>query len=625
VNHRSRAVVVLLAAVLGMSGVMTAAPVSAATSSPKPLTFANPHRVAPKHGGPTAISCPTASFCAMVDQSGNAFVRRHGKWSRAKRLELDQVRAVSCASPRFCMAVSDSDAFRYNGKTWTRTAAIRAPASVDTGVTLSGVSCPTVGTCIAVGFREVSYFRHGHWRGSHKLDDRKGLDFGTLSCPTKRFCMVGDAAGRVMRFDGKTWTKPVKVLTSVPAHSDPEVNALSCATSSFCVAGGTTQASVWNGRRWGAQQSAEPGTNGGFFTLSCLPDHTCSAVTINGQDRYDNGEWSGPTSPADEFSQVVAIACHSDNNCRGFDSNGVAVSGTESVSHLHRSVDRRSALTDISCTSMSFCMVVDNTGHAEAYNGRAWSRWRRIAPVGLTSVSCSSAHFCLATDGHGRVTQYDGNAWSTLQRVTPPAEGNGAVHALSCVSRSFCVLIGDLDAFRFVNGTWHEDARVGSGQGPNAVSCASRHFCAAVDIGGFAFTYHRGHWSVPKQVDRASASSGFGLTDVSCPTSHYCLAGDGDAHDNGHVLRYNGTRWLHRRVVRQGSTLQSVSCGAAGFCLAIDGFAGFSVIGKRIKFDDTKPGRLTGPNPQLTASCPSSRFCAVLDGNSAVWFGRRSN
>ena len=51
-------------------------------------------------GHPTSASCPTASFCAEVDLSGNAIIKSGGTWSAPSPVDSVALTSVSCASAR---------------------------------------------------------------------------------------------------------------------------------------------------------------------------------------------------------------------------------------------------------------------------------------------------------------------------------------------------------------------------------------------------------------------------------------------------------------------------------------------------------------------------------------------
>src|SRR3974390_1625156 len=88
---------------------------------------------------PTAVSCPSASFCAAVGVGGYAQTFNGASWSPPVDPDPNgnSLVAVSCVSASFCAAVDNAGgAITFNGSTWT------GPTRVDTtGNSLSAVSC----------------------------------------------------------------------------------------------------------------------------------------------------------------------------------------------------------------------------------------------------------------------------------------------------------------------------------------------------------------------------------------------------------------------------------------------------------------------------------------------------
>lgn len=104
-------------------------------------TFVDPFHIL----GPT-VSCPSPSFCMMVDVPGNAATYNGTSWSAATRIDNGTwLTSVSCPTSSFCAAVdSNGNALTYNGTSWS------APVKIDGSNRLTGVSCPTSTFCVAV-------------------------------------------------------------------------------------------------------------------------------------------------------------------------------------------------------------------------------------------------------------------------------------------------------------------------------------------------------------------------------------------------------------------------------------------------------------------------------------------
>ena len=99
---RGPVVVLLLVATSAVCVTMLALPATA--SSP---TWSETPSVDPFEGLPVAVSCPTAGFCAVVDQ-GSAFTYSGGTWSTSSS-SLGSLVSVSCPSASYCTALEGSN------------------------------------------------------------------------------------------------------------------------------------------------------------------------------------------------------------------------------------------------------------------------------------------------------------------------------------------------------------------------------------------------------------------------------------------------------------------------------------------------------------------------------------
>ena len=131
---------VLVTAIVGV-GLVHGPPASAAGASWSP-----PYQV-DSFGTPTAISCTSSSFCAGVDDAGDAGAWTGGSAASGNQFDAgNALTSVSCASSSMCVAVDNSGNFiRYNGSTWSAP----APAESFTG-SLGSVSSASTTFCVAV-------------------------------------------------------------------------------------------------------------------------------------------------------------------------------------------------------------------------------------------------------------------------------------------------------------------------------------------------------------------------------------------------------------------------------------------------------------------------------------------
>jgi hypothetical protein len=325
-----------------MSGVSCAAPADcvavgyyANASGTRPLTGlwngkAWSVAAAPSPGGMeaanlNAVSCVAADNCVAVGSSFNgtdtvslAEAWNGTHWSIAptpnvKGAQSSVLSAVSCPAAGHCTAVGDyatsavtgTLAETWNGQAWSISNTPNAAGSAFT--TLSGVSCPAVNTCVAVGSYTTSPSPLSiaeTWNGSswtiHAVPSPAGAS-GTflqaVSCRSAADCAaVGDyfnGTDNLPLAEGLTGTAWSVQATPAPAGAFySSLNAVSCPAAGDCVAIGystrpsgaatitTTLAQAWNGRGWATQPTPNPsGAQQSYpYGVSCPQPGSCAAI-----------------------------------------------------------------------------------------------------------------------------------------------------------------------------------------------------------------------------------------------------------------------------------------------------------------------------------------------------------
>jgi hypothetical protein len=211
--------------------------------------------------------------------------------------------AVSCGSATSCTAVGYYDfgslgftsstlAQHWNGRRW---AASSLPSPGDLGGDLSAVSCPSRLTCIAAGYYNgtsdegpgTAPLAMGRSSGRWVVEATPGdadenLTSGLtgVSCPTAGTCTaVGENAGGgplAMHWDGLKW----RTQTAADELGVLGFNGVSCASASACTAIGGSYGQRWNGRKWTLQRIAVPARARSFnlTAVSCSSARHCTAV-----------------------------------------------------------------------------------------------------------------------------------------------------------------------------------------------------------------------------------------------------------------------------------------------------------------------------------------------------------
>src|SRR5262245_35848966 len=365
------------------------------------------------------------------------------------------------------------------------------------------------------------------------------------------------------------------VLTGVSCHTQPDHPDLNsaCIAVGFFADGpnvaGLLEFSTngkWFGNTFGSLQTVtEP------LAVSCVPQQAdipaCVAVGLH---------FKNPKFPA----QLIATG----------NANGLSP-----VVFRNPKGPTWSALTEASCVTTTFCMLVGSAGttrktlhglrylsHALAYrwNGSA-HRLKVPAPAHarfteLASVSCATATSCLAvgnyTNARGRSRPYSalwtGGVWHVHAAKTVAGKTTTTFEGVSCSGPASCIAVGEAVkpgrrafAERFSGAGWTM-MRVPAvpKSALFSVSCPATTFCAAVGQRGtrpLAEVLSGSKWTT-KTVPATSAPFTAGaLFHVSCVTATICTA-VGDRHNpkvrfsfRTLAAGWDGSAWKIQKTINQ--------------------------------------------------------------------------
>ncbi len=269
---------------------------------------------------------------------------------------------------------------------------------------------------------------------------------------------------------------------------------------------------------------------------------------------------------------LSSVACTSVRFCVAVDQYGRFVRYDGSKWSPPASIDDGIPLIAVSCASSAFCATVAGgpgpDGEAFLYGGatKGWSPPVEITPgsPSLQSVSCPSLNFCMAADATSVVT-YNGTTWSAPAIIDSTAEG---IAQVSCISAKFCVEVEYNRLARWFNGkSWAKQVVVSRHSTLRSVSCVSPTFCVALNDAGYTFVFNGKSWSGATNTDQAV------LKAMDCVTATFCMAvGDQFAEV------FNGKTWsTSATIAPAGSAVDAVSCISATFCDAVD-LVGDSIV-----------------------------------------------
>jgi hypothetical protein len=306
----------------------------------------------------SAVACATVQSCEAVGSdypSGSRGVVHdvaegwNGRRWRSQRVPAPagrttpELSGVSCASSRHCVAVGEAFVTYqlrveavidvWNGKRWAAQPAAQ-PSATDTE--LDAVSCVSSRFCMSVGEEELpnpdALLVSEIWNGrSWKAipvpvpAGRNGFDdLFAVSCTSPDACTaaghdetpapVGVDEPLIETWNGRRW-HPTPLPRSPGRYG--ELNAVSCASATGCVAAGETfnrrgletrpVVEIRRGRHWRLLAPPVPrGAQGEVDAVSCVSDDDCTAVGSAGGERtatlygwlWNGASWSNARLPS---------------------------------------------------------------------------------------------------------------------------------------------------------------------------------------------------------------------------------------------------------------------------------------------------------------------------------------
>lgn len=318
-RSKSACLILLLASSVLASNVAVG---EAASSAPQPGHWSTATRIdassASRSEVTYAVSCPTPSFCVVVNGNGDANLWRDGKWSSSTSLHAGgSLSSVSCPTKSRCVAVSDGgQAVSYDGHAWTSVGPVGPQATYV-------VSCAGTSFCAAVGANGVAgkpstlaTYNGSTW--SSKQTARGGANdrLMSVSCVSPTFCVAVNFDGQFLMFNGTSWkagkrTGPKKLIS------------VSCVTRAFCMAVSVSGLeATFNGTRW--TSGLIPMYKSAFaYSVSCASGSSCVVVGLSGAaTTWNAGMWSKPVAVLPGgYVAGVNVSCSS-TSCMAVDDKG---------------------------------------------------------------------------------------------------------------------------------------------------------------------------------------------------------------------------------------------------------------------------------------------------------------
>lgn len=265
---------------------------------------------------------------------------------RVARAAADaELRSVSCPTHRLCVAVGSFLAAsgvpmplaeRWNGSRWS----IEASPTPADGGHLDGISCPSRTACIAVGSTEsrtlVEAWNGRAWKiqsspTPSKVTSHCGYVIGCIalsgvSCASATSCLaVGHFAPTGRRLDAlaETWDgKRWRMASPLDISHLSVLTGVACSSTVSCIAVGGGRDGIaehWDGSSWSSQLLPDPNEPN---AIACASLGTCAVVggfAATGEspliEGRENGDWT-VTSHNDVLgAELLGVTCVSSGTC----------------------------------------------------------------------------------------------------------------------------------------------------------------------------------------------------------------------------------------------------------------------------------------------------------------------
>jgi hypothetical protein len=516
---------------------------------------------------------------------------------------FDQLSGVSCATAKSCIAVGEfapdsnfaTTAEAWNGSKWAVQPALNPIGA--TSSQLNAVSCTAANSCVAVG--EYTY--------------------------ASTVLTLAEA------WNGSTWS--VQPTPNPSGATSTELDGVSCTGADACVAVGTygmslhpylTLAELWNGVSWTIQSTPDPGSANELASVSCTAADVCVAVGFGGSasalvEEWNGSVWSLMSTPpvADSLSGLLGVSCTAANACTAAGSyeNGSDIyltlaeawnGSTWSIQATPSPTDN-SYLNDVSCTATNACVAVGydyTTGNpsaplSEVWNGATWAIKSTPGTYTLAGTWCAAADTCVAvgesSDGLALAEIWNGTKWAIKSPPDPSADS--VLNAVSCSAAGACVAVGyDQD---FVPVTLAE-------------------------------VWNGSKWAIQSTPNPGGATTS-DLIGVSCTAADACMAVgiyfDGSGYQTLAEV-WNGATWAIVPTPDPSSIdseLDAVSCTAANACVAVGSYESSSsgpIVPLAEVWNGTGWAVQTTPDPSsstlsqlLGVSCTAAKACLAVGSN----------
>jgi hypothetical protein len=522
-------------------------------------------------------------------------------------------------------------------------------------VRLAGVSCLASGTCLAVGANGTVVTSTS--TGNHVATVDGGAQLVDISCPAASLCVIAESNALLTSTD-PTAARPTWRRAAVRLGGGGQYAGVTCVSATLCVAWGhsnsleVTSNPVGEASGWQPIALSVPRQATGVLSVSCAPAATLCVATLAG-DRSrlatTTNPSGGPTAwtvtSAAGLDNVDRIVCLSTSLCVGVSpvhvetSTNPAVGASSWTQAGVPGATSDTAADGIACASAAQCVVALSDGSvatsANPGSGAlSYSVSGVLDPSGFdegaygTPLACPTTAACVIPDESGGLATVALGTPPTVT-VAPAQAGVTAVTGLACPALNLCLGVDDagtiLRTTAPAGGTsgWQHLGQATVGDQLRAISCPTRHFCAAVGGGDRVVTSRSPatarRWHAIRLpftwLDDGDPNA-YTLSSISCPTAHLCVAGTNQPALMVSRNPSGGVRaWKRLAVGGFEDSFSSVTCPEASLCFAAHGTVSMSRTPtiarswKRVSRDRFD-----------SLSCPTAHFCLGGEDTGVIAF-----
>jgi len=474
---------------------------------PNPASWSAAELADPLRGLPTAMSCPSADFCAIADETGLVTIDASGVHD-TYRPTFGSWRDVECFSAARCVAWSmyNGDVSVWDGTTWSAT-------SQPTGRSVIAATCSSASRCRLIdvkGAEAVFDSAAGQWTAT-----------GQTVAKVVALTCLDDVTCTAFAYPGVAFQLSAQGIWEQVPGQVPGGDLWSCHSGDTCtsVAGHFVMFGHRSDAGWAWQTLPDIGFD--LENADCWDAAHCLALDVTGHYlTWDGAAWSSPTAYR-ATQDWPTVSCSGPARCEILDHQGRLYDVVDGSLAADRSVDPFRGITRLlSCPSTDFCLGVDQSGFSVTRVGASWSDPQPGALTG--ALSCASATFCVSASG-SEIRSWDGAEWSASE----PVPGTGTVLQVECPTNTFCLVLSGGTPLEWQPAHGWQAVTAGTPAHATGLTCWAAGECAAFTTSGDLVRLHDDVWELPRKIDPATIPPGRSF--LTCPAADHCLIGLGPA------------------------------------------------------------------------------------------------